>query len=51
MILKVTEDRSGPSPVFHVVKEMIACTIAIAQRIKSLNHFIHMQKLMLIAIV
>jgi len=25
MILKVTEDRSGPSPMFHVMKEVIAC--------------------------
>jgi len=25
MIVKVTEDRSGPLPVFHVVKEVIAC--------------------------
>ena len=25
MIVKVTEDRTGPLPVFHVVKEVIAC--------------------------
>jgi len=25
MIVKVTEDRSGPSPVFNVVKEVTAC--------------------------
>ena len=25
MILKVTEDHTGPSCVFHVVKEVIAC--------------------------
>ena len=25
MIIKVTEDRTGPSAVFHVVKEVTAC--------------------------
>jgi hypothetical protein len=25
MIVKVTEDRTGPSSVFHVMKEVIAC--------------------------
>jgi uncharacterized protein CbrC (UPF0167 family) len=25
MIVKVTEDRTGPLSVFHVVKEVIAC--------------------------
>jgi hypothetical protein len=25
MIVKVTEDHTGPLPVFHVVKEVIAC--------------------------
>jgi len=25
MIVKVTEDRTGPSPVFHVMREVITC--------------------------